>query len=130
MIQETLEYRLAKATKKIGSLCQEKRQKMKMPINKLSEYSKVSLGALSAFENGENIPSLGTILAVADTLHMENEVFAILYGILVPLKKQGARMRLKKALLEYGTPSEEIANVITFVQFIIDKNEGDSNSTI
>ena len=121
MNKKSLENSISDLTKKFGKLCLDKRREFGISINKLAQKANVSLGALSAFENGTNTPSVNTLLSVTNALNLEDELCNMILSLSSSFKsKQSSAKELEKALIKVGLPPEKIQNAILFINFLID----------
>ena len=121
MNKKSLENSISDLMKKFGKLCLDKRRELKIPINKLAQKANVSLGALSALENGTNVPSVNTLLSVANVLNLEDELCNMILSLSSLSKtRQSSAKELEKALIKVGLPHEKIQNAILFINFLID----------
>ena len=121
MNKKSLENSISDLTKKFGKLCLDKRRELGISINKLAQKANVSLGALSAFENGTNAPSVNTLLSITNALNLEDELCNMILSLSSSSKsKQSSAKELEKALIKVGLPPEKIQNAILFINFLID----------
>ena len=121
MNKKSLENSISDLTKKFGKLCLDKRRELGISINKLAQKANVSLGALSAFENGTNTPSVNTLLSITNALNLEDELCNMILSLSSSSKsKQSSAKELEKALIKVGLPPEKIQNAILFINFLID----------
>ena len=120
MNKKSLENSISDLTKKFGKLCLDKRRELGISINKLAQKANVSLGALSAFENGTNTPSVNTLLSITNALNLEDELCNMILSLSSSSKsKQSSAKELEKALIKVGLPPEKIQNAILFINFLI-----------
>ena len=121
MNKKSLENSISDLTRKFGKLCLDKRRELGISINKLAQKANVSLGALSAFENGTNAPSVNTLLSITNALNLEDELCNMILSLSSSSKsKQSSAKELEKALIKVGLPHEKIQNAILFINFLID----------
>ena len=102
--------------KNFGKLVAKTRKNKNIKLQDLSKKSGVSVGVISDLENGkEKIPNLYTLIALAQTLEMNNDEFLrIIFGEIVhpdPTKKN-ERELLIDALIAYGVPEDVIENIL------------------
>ena len=124
MNKKSLENSISDLTRKFGKLCLDKRRELGISINKLAQKANVSLGALSAFENGTNAPSVNTLLSITNALNLEDELCNMILSLSSlsssSKSKQSSAKELEKALIKVGLPPEKIQNAILFINFLID----------
>ena len=124
MNKKSLENSISDLTRKFGKLCLDKRRELGISINKLAQKANVSLGALSAFENGTNTPSVNTLLSITNALNLEDELCNMILSLSSlsssSKSKQSSAKELEKALIKVGLPPEKIQNAILFINFLID----------
>ena len=124
MNKKSLDNSISDLTRKFGKLCLDKRRELGISINKLAQKANVSLGALSAFENGTNTPSVNTLLSITNALNLEDELCNMILSLSSlsssSKSKQSSAKEFEKALIKVGLPPEKIQNAILFINFLID----------